>query len=111
MDIYPTRRSAAAPQWVYDNVFANATRAHAAPEGIAYGVQGAVGGIPFPLPQNGFEAMWNHLLAFWGPARDMHLSTYVISPDGAVELTSAYREIADFPYYAPGATPASFGNH
>jgi len=111
MDIYPTHRSAAAPQWVYDNVFANATRAHAAPEGIAYGVQGAVGGIPFPLPQNGFEAMWNHLLAFWGPARDMHLSTYVISPDGAVELTSAYREIADFPYYAPGATPASFGNY
>lgn len=111
MDIYPTHRTAAAPQSVYDNVFANATRAHAAPEGIAYGVEGAVGGIPFPLPQNGFEAMWNHLLAFWGPAREMHLSTYVVSPDGARELTSAYREFADFPYYYPHATPDSFGGY
>ena len=46
--------------------FATPRGAHAAPEGIAYGVEGAVGGIPFPIPKNGFEAMWNHLLAFWG---------------------------------------------
>src|SRR5207302_712927 len=57
MDVYPAHRSAAAPQWVYDNVLANATRAHAASAGIAYGVAGAAGGIPFPLPENGFEAM------------------------------------------------------
>src|SRR5262249_40370393 len=50
MDIYPSHRSAAAPDWVYENIFRNATRAHAASEGIAYGVEGAVGGIPFPIP-------------------------------------------------------------
>lgn len=108
MDIYPTHRSAAAPQSVYDNVFANATRAHAGPAGIAYGIEGAAGGIPFPMPANGFEAMWNHLLAFWGPARELHVSTYVVSANGTLDLTSAYREIADFPYYYPGATPESF---
>ena len=27
IDVYPTRRSAAEPQWVYDNTFKNATRA------------------------------------------------------------------------------------
>jgi len=31
MDIYPSRRSAAAPDWIYENIFRNATRAHAAP--------------------------------------------------------------------------------
>src|SRR5436309_3069223 len=46
MDIYPSRRSAAAPDWVYDNILRNATSAHAAPEGIVHGVAGAVGGIP-----------------------------------------------------------------
>ncbi len=111
MDIYPTHRSAAAPQTVYDNILQNATRAHAAPNGIAYGIEGAAGGIPFPIPKNGFEAVWNHLLAFWGVARETHLSTYVVSSNGTADLTAAYREVADFPYYYPGATPESIGGY
>lgn len=111
MDIYPTHRTATAPQWVLDNIFRNATNAHAAPEGIAYGVEGAVGGIPFPIPKSGFEAMWNHLLAFWGPAREGHFRTYVVSASGTSELSAAYQEVADFPYYYPGATPDSYGNY
>src|SRR5581483_1991005 len=111
MDIYPTHRTAAAPDWVYDNIFRNATNARAAPEGIVYGVQGAVGGIPFPIPANGFEAMWNHLLAFWGPARELNASTYVVSSDGAINRTVTYKESADFPYYFKGATPSSFGGY
>src|SRR5258706_1695270 len=109
MDVYPTHRSAAAPQYVYDNILRNATQARAARAGIAYGVEGAAGGIPFPIPKNGFEVVWNHLLAFWGPAREAHLSTYVVSANGTLELATAYREIADFPYYYPNATPASVG--
>lgn len=111
MNIYPTHRSAAAPAWVYDAIYRNATAAHAAPEGIAYGVEGAIGGIPFPIPANGFEAMWNHLLAFWGPARELHISNYVVPADGAIEKTASYREIADFPYYYRGATPDSLGGY
>jgi Protein of unknown function (DUF1329) len=111
MDIYPSHRTAAAPDWVYDNIARNAVQAHAAPEGIQYGVEGAVGGIPFPLPKNGFEAMWNHLLAFWGPARELTVSTYVVGENGAVDKASSYREIADFPYYDRNATPQSFGGY
>ncbi len=111
MDIYPTRRSAAAPQRVYDSVFSNATRAQAGPAGITLGVTGAAGGIPFPIPKSGAEVMWNHLLAFWGPAREARLSTYVVSSAGQIDLTSAYREVADFPYYYPDATPESFGRY
>jgi len=111
MDVYPTHRSAAAPASVYANVFLNATRAHAASAGIAYGVEGAAGGIPFPIPQNGYEAAWNHLLAWWGPARELKLKTWVVSADGAAELASGYREIADFPYYYPNATPESVGGY
>lgn len=111
MDIYPTHRSAAAPAAVYASIFLNATRAHAPPDGIAYGVEGAAGGIPFPIPQNGFEAMWNHLLAFWGPARELELKTWVVSADGRAELATGYRETADFPYYYPNATPQSVGGY
>jgi hypothetical protein len=109
MNIYPAHRTAAAPQAVYDNVFRNATRAQAVPEGLHYGVAAAVGGIPFPIPREGLEVVWNHLLAFWGPARETHISTYVVSAAGDIDLAARYREVADFPYYAPGATPESFG--
>ena len=111
MDIYPSHRTAAFPQSVYDNVFRNATRAHAAPEGIAYGVEDAAGGIPFPIPKNGTEVVWNHLLAYWGQARELHVNTYVISPDGNARLSSGYNEVADFPYYYAGATPGSYGGY
>src|SRR5277367_2671836 len=95
MDIYPTHRTAAVPDWIYQNISRNAISAHAAPEGIVYGVEGAAGGIPFPIPKNGYEAMWNHLLAFWGPARELNVSTYVVSADGTVDRTTTYRETAD----------------
>src|SRR5213592_2019687 len=57
-DVYKTHRTAAAPQWVYDNTFKNATRAKANGDQI----EGAYGGIPFPIPKTGAEVMWNHLL-------------------------------------------------
>ena len=111
MDVYPTRRSAAAPQYVYDNVLLNAARARPAPEGIANGVANAAAGVPFPVPKNGHEVVWNHLLAFWGAARETRISTFVVSTNGQADLTARYREVADFPYYYPDATPATSGPH
>jgi hypothetical protein len=111
MDVYQSHRTAAAPATVYDSIFANATRAHAAAEGIAAGVEGAAGGIPFPIPADGFEIVWNHLLAFWGPAREDRIRNYVVSSDGTIELTNEYREVVDFPYYYPDAAPGTFGDY
>ena len=109
MNVFATRRTAALPQTVYDAIARNAVRARAAPSGIAQGVVGAAGGIPFPIPADGAEAVWNHLLAFWGAAREAHIRTYVAPGDGTTELTAGYSETTDFPYYAPGATPESVG--
>jgi len=109
MRVFTTQRTAALPQAVYDAIARNATRAHATPSGIAYGVAGAAGGVPFPIPSNGAEVVWNHLLAFWGVAREDHVSTYVAPGDGTIEQTAAYRETTDFPFYAPGATPETVG--
>ncbi len=109
MRVFPTHRTGVAPDWVYANIAANAVRAKPAPEGIAYGVTGAAGGIPFPLPKDGTEIIWNHLLAFWGTAREAHVSTFIASGDGSIQLTAGYQETTDFPYYDPHATPGSVG--
>ena len=60
MDVYPTHRTVAYPTWVLVNIKKNATNARLTDDGLA--LEGAVGGIPFPIPQNGKEAMWNHML-------------------------------------------------
>ena len=64
LPVYPTRRSGAAPQWVYDNTFANATSAKLSEGGN--GFSDAYGGTPFPLPQSGVEALWNHIARYRG---------------------------------------------
>jgi len=109
MDVYPTHRTAAAPQAVYDAILRNATAARAAPEGITSGIEGVAGGIPFPIPHDGAEVVWNHELAFWGAARETRLATYVVFGGHPPELTDDRREVVDFPYYYPGATPGNIG--
>ncbi len=64
MNVYPTRRSASAPQRIYDATIANASGAKLAEGGN--GVLNAKAGIPFPIPQSGVEAVWNHLLRWRG---------------------------------------------
>ncbi len=66
IDIYPTHRTAALPQYIYDNTFKNATRAKTTNNSLS--IEGAYGGAPFPIPKTGYEVMWNHLTAFWGEA-------------------------------------------
>ena len=64
MPVYPTRRSASAPQDIYDATKANVASAKLADGGN--GVSGASRGAPFPLPKTGQEVIWNHLLRYRG---------------------------------------------
>jgi len=58
--VYPTRRSASAPQRIYDRTKEVAATAELVEDGN--GVTGAAEGIPFPIPGNGTQAIWNHIL-------------------------------------------------
>jgi len=66
MNVYQTRRSASYPEYVYKATYDNATRAELVEGGNGI-VQAAVG-IPFPIPANGLEAIWNHILRYRGVA-------------------------------------------
>jgi hypothetical protein len=65
LKVYPTRRSASYPQWVYQAVMDNATSAEVVLEGKG-GVLKARVGPPFPIPKSGVEAIWNHNLRWVG---------------------------------------------
>jgi hypothetical protein len=99
MDIYPTHRSAAAPQWVYDNTFKNATRAQLGEGKAGPMVEGAYGGIPFPIPQSGAEVMWNALLAWRGESWSWDGHNVLITPEGKAVITAKGPGELQMPYY------------
>ncbi|MEH6579939.1 MAG: DUF1329 domain-containing protein [Amphritea sp.] len=80
MNVYPTRRTAAYPQWYYDNIAKNSTTAKLTNNGNA--IEGVWASIPFPIPQNGHEVIWNHLLRFQGVARQAAAKEGVIYSTG-----------------------------
>ncbi len=88
MDIYPTRRSCALPQRVYDVTERNMGQAALDPE--TGDMVAGVGGVPFPLPKTGAEAMWNHRLGYFGEAVRYFTSTVV--PYGSGQMVVYERE-------------------
>jgi hypothetical protein len=102
MLVYQTHRSAAAPQSVYD-----ATRANAAAVKLVSGTSaerpdGGAGGIPFPIPRFGAEAIWNHLLRWRGVSWHSGIRQYLITSEGKLNMTSEARVDAQLPWYMPG---------
>jgi len=81
MNVYPTRRSAAFPQGHYDQTMANATRVSMSEDGLTF--RGTTGGIPFPIPQGGAEAIWNHLVRYRGESYVMNWSQAAVTRTGS----------------------------
>jgi hypothetical protein len=104
IDVYPSRRTAAAPQWVYDNTLKNATRAKM----VGDIVEGAYGGIPFPIPKSGAEVMWNHVLRWRGSSWEFNINQYQLTADGKAVLTTDGRAEQQMPYYFQDGSPEQF---
>ena len=79
LDVYPTHRTAAAPNWMYENTFKNATRAKTKDGGLS--IEGAHGGVPFPIPKDAQEVMWNHLTSWNGQSVEYSARIYIVQPD------------------------------
>ena len=95
VDVYETHRTAAAPQWLYDNTFKNATRARLngdVPEG-------AYGGIPFPIPKSGAEVIWNHLLRWRGTSWQYTATQYQLTAEGQQVMSTDAVFDFQMPYY------------
>ncbi len=64
MSVYKTRRSASYPEHVYQATLDNATKSELVEGGN--GIIEAAIGVPFPVPKDGLEAIWNHILRYRG---------------------------------------------
>ena len=86
VDVYPTHRTAGAPQWIYDNTFKAATQASLTKDGLSF--TGAWGGVPFPIPKTGNEVIINHLVRPRNPSSDGYFSVFVGGSNGSRSLAS-----------------------
>jgi hypothetical protein len=102
LTVYPTRRSASNPQRVYDATRQNATSASLVSSGN--GIAGATVGVPFPVPQNGLEVLWNSLTRFRGVAATRHIDQAAVERGGGFQLVKFEDEFL-FNYTRPDITP------
>jgi hypothetical protein len=105
--VYPTHRSAASPEHVYEATKRNATTGKLVPDGN--GITGALGGVPFPIPQSGVEIYWNHVTRWRGLAAALDVGQAPLTASGSYTLVN-FKEEFYFQYYEPGMDEAKMNN-
>lgn len=105
IDVYPTHRTANYPQYILDKTVRNATQAKVVKNGLA--VEGAIGGIMFPIPKSGWEVMWNHMSRYNGVAADDHMRNFYVDARGTVVLSGEIKLSRNFNFQNPQATAES----
>jgi hypothetical protein len=107
MNVFPSRRTAAYPDFVYDATYKNALNAELGGSGEA--LVNAVVGIPFPIPKTGHEPVWNHKVRYRGESVRRINNQAATTTKGNFNLVKM-REDVLFPYAQQNATPSSLNN-
>ncbi len=105
IDVYPSHRTAAAPQWVYDNTAKNAIHGKLKPSLVPEGIYG---GVPFPIPKSGAEVMWNHILRWRGENYQAPYTSTLVTADGQAVMTSDATIDQTMPYYYKDGSAEKF---
>jgi len=105
--VYPSHRTAAYPERVYAMTARNAANGALIEEGHA--IKGVAEGYPFPLPKQGAEVIWNHLLRYRGSSSVRHIDMITPSVTGAFTTVSMTVTTLSL-YYQQGATLESIDN-
>ena len=99
--VYPSHRSVSNPQRVYDGTRQNVTSAQLVGDGN--GLSGAILGVPFPMPKNGLEVVWNFLTRYRGIAASRRIDQAAVERGGGYQMVKFYDEFL-FNYTRPDIT-------
>lgn len=78
--VYPSHRSIAWPAEYYEIARQNATRTTLIEGGN--GLKDYSSPLAFPIPQNGLEALWNHITRYRGGSYERETTTFMVTPSG-----------------------------
>jgi len=100
--VYPTRRTVTRPDWYNANTLKNATGASLGADGQK--IEGNLPGIPFPIPQSGLEAMWNHMIRY-GVEFNQDVDAHYVDSSGKAVLATSQHSVSAYPmFYDTNAT-------
>ena len=102
IDVYMTHRTVAFPEHVLKNTAENAVKAATSNGGLT--VNNAWAGYPFPIPKDGFEVMWNHMMRYTGRAYSERYGVYVVDANGTPRLSQGTLLVSELPYYDKDST-------
>ncbi len=97
IDVYPTHRTVSLPQAVLANSLKNATDAKSLNGGLS--IDNVLPGVPFPIPQSGSEAMWNHLLRYLGTNINTKYDSWNVDAAGVPTLSTTAVAFMNYPIY------------
>lgn len=105
--LYPTRRGAAYPDWFLAATRKNATGVELTNSG--YGFCCAAQGFPFPIPANGTEVMWNHILRYNTKGFRGYVASAATNTSGDYVPERSYFELS-YVYNNPATTVDTLKN-
>lgn len=108
LPVFTTRRTTAFPEGHYRETKDCASKAKLAAGGN--GVVGCMGGTPFPIPKNGNEVIWNHVLHYKGDTFAQHWAQAAVTASGDFALVKFEYEY-DLSYGNLSKTPAQRENN
>lgn len=108
MNVYPTHRTAAMPDSVYQSVKENAVNAQLSDDGN--GLSGLKEAIAFPVPQNGLEVIWNHMTRYRGGSIDRTFVQVPVQANGAFTPVKISEQMSWPAYLAEGFNPKKDNN-
>ena len=111
LDVYPTHRTFAAPQWVYDATYENAIKAELIQKGDNFGVKNAIIGVPFPIPKEGPEVIFNYFASYVGGDKIQEQMAGIIRSDGRFSTGGHSTVKIAYPYHRKDATPETFNGY
>ena len=107
MPVYQSRRNAHYPERIYTNTKKAAINAELLDGGN--GFKGAMDAYPFPIPKNGLEALWNHIVRYRGEYIVRRASEVAVQRNGSYLLATALQEVY-FRYNNPELTEKELEN-
>ncbi|WP_448680846.1 DUF1329 domain-containing protein [Pseudomonas nicosulfuronedens] len=106
--VYPSHRSAAAPQAVYDAIKKGATQVHLVNDGNGLS-DFETHYTPFPIPKSGVELVWNHETRYRG-SNFLRYSAQVVPQANGDFTAVGFKESVGFPQAMGDNDPAKTGN-
>ncbi|WP_297837688.1 DUF1329 domain-containing protein [Pseudomonas sp.] len=90
IDVFPTHRTMRIPDWMVENTKKNATTAEMTGQETGDSLKGAAAdglpfqGVPFPIPKNGYEVMWNHKMTVGPAVLHQQNKAFLVDSNGSV---------------------------